>query len=103
MTCLKSLSQVRQDLNGSGAGFIGTYCTVIDPRLAGRPVGVPPELTVTVCTAWVEVPVTPVVMSPHPSSVAADRELDRLYARTVVSPSWGSRLTRKIGRLVAAR
>jgi len=39
----------------------------------------------------------------HPSSVAADRELDRLYARTVVSPSWGSRLTRKIGRLVAAR
>jgi len=50
---------------------IGIYCTVIEPRLVGSPVGVPPELAETVCTAWVDVPVVPVVMLPHPTSVAA--------------------------------
>ena len=47
------------------------YWTVIDPRLAGKPVGAPPELTVMVCTACVDVPFMLLVVLPHPTSVAA--------------------------------
>jgi len=73
---VRRLSAKDDRLEAYGTGFWSLvaaepYCTVIDPRLAGRPVGVPPELTVMVCTAWVDVPVPVVVILPHPSSVAA--------------------------------
>lgn len=37
----------------------------------------------------------------HPSLISADREMDRLYSRTLVSPSWATRLSRRIWRPAA--
>ena len=39
----------------------------------------------------------------HPHCVAADQQMDRLHSQTLISPSLGARLTRKIGRLMARR